>query len=48
MAAHSALIRGASQVFVVDKERDRLRVADQIGATPVDFSRGDPAEQTSS
>jgi glutathione-independent formaldehyde dehydrogenase len=45
MAAHSAMIRGASEVFVVDKERDRLDLAGKIGATPVDFSRGDPAEQ---
>ena len=45
MAAHSALIRGASEVFVVDKEKDRLDLAGTIGATPVDFSRGDPAEQ---
>ncbi|MEU4219642.1 glutathione-independent formaldehyde dehydrogenase [Actinoplanes sp. NPDC026623] len=45
MAAHSAMIRGASQVFVVDKERDRLDLAGKIGATPVDFSAGDPAEQ---
>jgi glutathione-independent formaldehyde dehydrogenase len=45
MAAHSAMIRGASQVFVVDKERDRLDLAGKIGATPVDFSKGDPVEQ---
>jgi glutathione-independent formaldehyde dehydrogenase len=45
LAAHSAMIRGASQVFVVDKERDRLSLAEKIGATPVDFSRGDPSEQ---
>ncbi|RBY87802.1 glutathione-independent formaldehyde dehydrogenase [Blastococcus sp. TF02A-30] len=45
MAAHSALLRGASEVFVVDKEPDRLRLAGSIGATPVDFSQGDPVEQ---
>jgi glutathione-independent formaldehyde dehydrogenase len=45
MAAHSAMIRGASQVFVVDKESDRLDLAGKIGATPVDFTRGDPVEQ---
>ncbi|GEK21119.1 glutathione-independent formaldehyde dehydrogenase [Cellulomonas xylanilytica] len=45
MAAHSALIRGASRVFVVDKEPDRLALADKIGALPVDFSAGDPVEQ---
>lgn len=45
MAAHSALIRGAVRVFVVDKEPDRLRLAESIGAVPVDFSAGDPVEQ---
>ena len=45
MAAHSALIRGASRVFVVDKEADRLRLAESIGAIAVDFSAGDPVEQ---
>jgi glutathione-independent formaldehyde dehydrogenase len=45
MAAHSALIRGASEVFVVDKVADRLRLAEKIGATPIDFSAGDAAEQ---
>lgn len=45
MAAHSAMIRGASQVFVVDRQPDRLRLAEKIGATPVDFSQGDPVQQ---
>ena len=45
MAAHSALIRGVSQVFVVDKEQDRLSLAAEIGASPVDFSTGDPVQQ---
>ncbi|NJC72295.1 alcohol dehydrogenase catalytic domain-containing protein [Planosporangium thailandense] len=45
MAAHSAMIRGASEVFVVDKEPDRLRLAGKIGATAIDFSQGDPVEQ---
>ncbi|MEJ7703174.1 MAG: hypothetical protein WKF47_05765 [Geodermatophilaceae bacterium] len=42
MAAHSAMLRGASQVFVVDKEADRLKLAEQIGATAVDFSHRRP------
>ncbi|MEN3360570.1 MAG: glutathione-independent formaldehyde dehydrogenase [Mycobacteriales bacterium] len=42
MATHSAFLRGAAQVFVVDKEPDRLRLAKQIDATPVDFSQSDP------
>src|ERR1700753_1486684 len=45
LAAHSAMIKGASQVFVVDKEADRLDLAGKIGATPIDFSKGDPVEQ---
>lgn len=45
MAAHSAQLMGASEVFLVDKEADRLRLAASIGATPVDFSAGDPVEQ---
>jgi glutathione-independent formaldehyde dehydrogenase len=45
MAAHSAFIRGAARVFVVDKEPDRLGLAESIGAEAVDFSEGDPVEQ---
>jgi glutathione-independent formaldehyde dehydrogenase len=45
LAAHSALLRGASRVFVVDKEADRLRLAEKFGAEPIDFSKGDPVEQ---
>ncbi len=45
MAAHSAMLCGASQVFVVDKVADRLRLAEQVGAIGIDFSAGDPVEQ---
>ncbi|GAA5167950.1 glutathione-independent formaldehyde dehydrogenase [Amycolatopsis dongchuanensis] len=45
MAAHSAIIRGAAKVFVVDKEPGRLALAEKIGAQPVDFSQADPAQQ---
>lgn len=45
MAAHSAFIKGASQVFVVDKVKSRLELAESIGAKAIDFSAGDPAEQ---
>jgi glutathione-independent formaldehyde dehydrogenase len=44
MAAYSALLRGASKVFVVDKIASRLDLAKQIGAIPIDFSAGDPVE----
>ncbi|MFC4150011.1 glutathione-independent formaldehyde dehydrogenase [Micromonospora mangrovi] len=45
MAAHSALIKGAARVFVVDKEPDRLAMAQRIGALPVNFAEGDPVQQ---
>ncbi len=45
MAAYSALIRGAAQVYVVDKVPERLNKAKQIGCIPIDFSKGDPAKQ---
>lgn len=45
MAAYSALLKGASRVFVVDKVPHRLDLAKRIGAEPVDFSAGDPADQ---
>ncbi|MFR9724855.1 glutathione-independent formaldehyde dehydrogenase [Streptomyces sp. MS19] len=45
MAAYSAFLRGASRVFVVDRQPDRLRLAEQIGATPIDYTQGDTAEQ---
>ena len=44
MAAHSAALRGASQVFVVDKEPDRLALAERFGATTVNFADADPTE----
>jgi glutathione-independent formaldehyde dehydrogenase len=45
MAAYSALLRGASRVFVVDRVPERLAKAREIGAIAVDFSRGDPGQQ---
>jgi glutathione-independent formaldehyde dehydrogenase len=45
MAAYSSLIKGASEVYVVDRVPERLKAAEHIGAVPVDFSQGDPAQQ---
>lgn len=45
MAAYSAQLLGASKVMLVDRHRDRLRLAEKIGAIAVDDSRGDPVEQ---
>jgi len=45
MAAYSAVLRGASKVFVVDRVAERLDKAKHIGVIPVDFTEGEPAEQ---
>ena len=45
MAAHSAIIKGASRVFVVDMHDDRLKLAESLGAIPVDLRRCDPVEE---
>ena len=45
MAAYSALLRGASKVFVVDRIAERLAKAKEIGAVPVNFEEGNPSEQ---
>jgi threonine dehydrogenase-like Zn-dependent dehydrogenase len=45
MAAHSASIKGASKVMVVDSHPDRLKLAEELGAIPIDFSKGSAVEQ---
>jgi len=45
MCAYSALLRGASTVYVVDRIADRLAKAQELGCIPVDFSRGDAVDQ---
>ncbi|HEY0700039.1 MAG TPA: glutathione-independent formaldehyde dehydrogenase [Micromonospora sp.] len=45
MAAYSAMLMGAAKVFVVEKVPDRLRLAESIGAIPIDYTKGAPAEQ---
>jgi len=44
MAAHSAMIQGASKVYVVDRHPDRLKLAKELGATPVDDSKVSPVD----
>ncbi len=45
MAAYSAHLRGAAQIFVVDKVDERLALAEEhAGAIPVNFSEVDPIE----
>ncbi|MHB0992449.1 MAG: glutathione-independent formaldehyde dehydrogenase [Burkholderiales bacterium] len=45
MAAHSAAIKGASKIMVVDTHQDRLALAEQAGAIAIDDSNGDCVEQ---
>ncbi len=45
LAAHSALIRGAAQVYVVDHIPERLEKARELGAIPINFEEGDPVDQ---
>lgn len=44
-AAYSAILKGASKVMIVDRLRDRLRLAEGIGAIAIDDSKGSPVEQ---
>lgn len=44
MAALSASIKGAARIFVVDAHDDRLKLAESLGATPVDMRRHDPVK----
>lgn len=44
MAAYSAVIKGASRVWVVDRHPDRLKLAESIGAIPVDDSKVNPVD----
>lgn len=45
LAAYSATLKGASQVFVIDRHPDRLRLAESIGAIPIDDTRASPVDQ---
>lgn len=45
LAAYSSKLRGASEVYVVDKSPRRLEMARSIGAIPINFTEGDPAKQ---
>lgn len=45
MAAYSALLRGSSRVFVIDRVPERLAAAKKIGCTPIDFTKGDAVQQ---
>src|SRR5260370_27574211 len=46
LAAYCALhLRGATEVYVVDYIPERLAKAGELGAIPIDFSKGDPVDQ---
>lgn len=45
MAAISASVKGASKIMVVDNHPDRLKLAEELGAIPIDFSKGSAVEQ---
>jgi glutathione-independent formaldehyde dehydrogenase len=45
LAAYSALLKGAAEVYVVDGVPERLDKAGELGATPVDYRAGDPVDQ---
>lgn len=46
MAAYSAKIKGAAEIYVVDQVPSRLELAEEnCDATAIDFSEGDPVDQ---
>jgi glutathione-independent formaldehyde dehydrogenase len=45
LTAYCSLLKGASEVYVVDSVAERMEKAEELGAIPVDFSAGDPVEQ---
>ncbi|MDT5217380.1 MAG: glutathione-independent formaldehyde dehydrogenase [Mycobacterium sp.] len=45
MAAISARLRGAAEVFVIDRQPDRLKLVEALDATPIDDSKGDAVQQ---
>jgi glutathione-independent formaldehyde dehydrogenase len=42
LATYSAILQGAGQVFVVDYIPERLELAKNIGAIPINFTMSDP------
>lgn len=45
LSAYCSVLKGASEIYVVDNHTDRLAKAKELGATPVNFTEGDPVEQ---
>jgi len=45
MAAYSANLKGAAKVMLVDRQPDRLKLAESIGVIAIDDSKGSPVER---
>ncbi len=45
MAVLSSVLKGASVVYCVDRDAQRLKLAEQAGGTPINMNDGDPVEQ---
>lgn len=45
LSAYCSLLKGASEVYVVDNVPERLQKAKEMGAIPVNYGDGDPVEQ---
>lgn len=45
LAAYSSILKGASEVYVIDSVPARLDKVKGIGATPINFTEGSPVEQ---
>lgn len=45
LAAYSATLRGASQVMLVDRHADRLRLAESMGVVAIDDSKESPVDR---
>jgi glutathione-independent formaldehyde dehydrogenase len=45
LAAYSSVLKGASEVYVIDNVAERLEKAKELGAVPIDFGQGDPVER---
>jgi glutathione-independent formaldehyde dehydrogenase len=45
LSAYCSVLKGASEIYVVDSIPERLEKAKELGATAIDFSQADPVEQ---
>ena len=45
LSAYCSVLKGASEVYVVDNIPERLKKAEELGAVAIDFAKGDPVEQ---